>query len=299
MKKTTLASLAALTGYSIFGVSFLASSVALAQASPLVLLAARFLTAFAALNLIVLFARIPMNFRGKPIKLLLLLGIVHPVIYYICENYGIAMTSTSFSGVMLGTIPVFGLLFGRVFLKEPVSLVQFLCAVVSIVGVGLTSAGGEVSFSALGVVLLLSAAVASALFNVISRGVSRHFSPVERTYVMFAFGSVVFPLIALFQNRSDLGAVLVPLSSPSFWAATLFLSLASSVGAFLLLNFANSHIESSRVALFTNCATVISVLLGIFVMGDDFSGAQLAGIALITGSMFVVSLPQVNRTKDE
>lgn len=292
MKKTTLATLAALAGYSIFGVSFMASSVALSQASPLVLLAARFGSAFLALNLIILVWHIPMTFRGKPIKLLLLLGIIHPVFYYICENYGIAMTSTTFSGVLLGTIPVFGLLFGRLFLKESVSLTQFLCAAVSILGVALTSIGGEVSFSVLGAVLLVCASATAALFNVISRNLSVYFSPVERTYVMFAFGSVVFPAIALFQNRNDLSALLLPLSSPSFWAATLFLSLASSVGAFLLLNFANSHISASRVSLFTNCATVISILLGIFVMGDSFSLLQLVGIFLITASMFVVSLPQ-------
>ena len=289
MTKTTLATLACLGGYGIFGVSFLASSVALAQAAPLVVLAVRFLTAFAALNLIVILFRVPMRFRGKPMGRLLLLGIVQPVIYYICENYGIAMTSTSFSGLMLATIPVFGLLTGRVFLGERVTRLQFVCAAVSVVGVGLTSAGGEVSFSPLGAVLLLCAAFTAALFNVISRDTSRHFSPMERTYVMFAFGSVVFPAIALFQNRSDLSVFTAPLTSLSFWAAVLFLSLASSVGAFLLLNFAAGHIESTRVALFTNCSTVISVLLGIFVMGDAFSPIQLAGVVLIVGSMFVVS----------
>ena len=289
MTKTTLATLACLGGYGIFGVSFLASSVALAQTAPLVVLAVRFLTAFAALNLIVILFRIPMRFRGKPIGRLLLLGIVHPVIYYICENYGISMTSTSFSGLMLGTIPVFGLLLGRLFLNESISHLQWACAAVSIVGVGLTSAGGEVSFSPLGAVLLLCAAADAALSNVLSRDTSRHFSPMERTYVMFAFGSVVFPTIALFQNRRDLAALLVPLTSPSFWAAVLFLSLASSLGAFLLLNYAAGHMASSRVSLFTNCSTVISVLLGIFVMGDAFSPVQLAGVVLIVGSMFVVS----------
>ena len=289
MTKTTLATLACLGGYGIFGVSFLASSVALAQAAPLVVLAVRFLTAFAALNLIVILFRIPMRFRGKPIGRLLLLGIVHPVIYYICENYGISMTSTSFSGLMLGTIPVFGLLLGRLFLNESISHLQWACAAVSIVGVGLTSAGGEVSFSPLGAVLLLCAAADAALSNVLSRDTSRHFSPMERTYVMFAFGSVVFPTIALFQNRRDLAALLVTLTSPSFWAAVLFLSLASSLGAFLLLNYAAGHMASSRVSLFTNCSTVISVLLGIFVMGDAFSPVQLAGVVLIVGSMFVVS----------
>ena len=289
MTKTTLATLACLGGYGIFGVSCLASSVALAQAAPLVVLAVRFLTAFAALNLIVILFRIPMRFRGKPIGRLLLLGIVHPVIYYICENYGISMTSTSFSGLMLGTIPVFGLLLGRLFLNESISHLQWACAAVSIVGVGLTSAGGEVSFSPLGAVLLLCAAADAALSNVLSRDTSRHFSPMERTYVMFAFGSVVFPTIALFQNRRDLAALLVTLTSPSFWAAVLFLSLASSVGAFLLLNYAAGHMASSRVSLFTNCSTVISVLLGIFIMGDAFAPLQLVGVLLIIGSMFTVS----------
>lgn len=288
MTQTTRATLASLGGYGIFGISFLASSVALAQAAPLVVLAVRFLTAFAALNLIVVLFRIPMHFRGKPIGRLLLLGIVHPVIYYICENYGISMTSTSFSGLMLATIPVFGLVLGRVFLKESVSRLQCVCAIISVVGVGLTSAGGEVAFSPLGAVLLLCAAADAALSNVLSRDTSRHFSPMERTYVMFAFGSVVFPAIALFQNRYDLGALWVPLTSPSFWAAVLFLSLASSVGAFLLLNYAAGHMESSRVSLFTNCATVISVLLGIFVMGDSFTPVQLVGVALIMGGMFLV-----------
>ena len=202
MTKTTLATLACLGGYGIFGVSFLASSVALAQAAPLVVLAVRFLTAFIALNLIVILFRIPMRFRGKPIGRLLLLGIVHPVIYYICENYGISMTSTSFSGLMLGTIPVFGLLLGRLFLNESISHLQWACAAVSIVGVGLTSAGGEVSFSPLGAVLLLCAAADAALSNVLSRDTSRHFSPMERTYVMFAFGSVVLPTPGRSSNRT-------------------------------------------------------------------------------------------------
>lgn len=290
MKKTTLATLASLGGYGIFGGSFLFSSVALSQASPMVLLSVRFTIAFITLNLIVLIWKIPMTFRGKPIKNLLLLGIVHPVIYYICENYGIAMTSTSFSGVILGTIPVFGLLLGRTLLKEKVTALQFVCAAVSIFGVGLTCVGGEFSFSPLGAVLLLSASAIAALSNVLSRDTARHFSAMERTYIMFAFGSVAFTLIALFQNRSDLSAFTVPLSSSSFWGATIYLAVLSSVGAFLLLNFATSHISSSRVSLFTNCATVISVLLGIFVMGDVFAPVQLVGVGLIVGSMFIVSV---------
>ena len=75
MKPQTLAILAALLGYTIFGFSSLFSTIALEQASPLTLLSIRFLVAFAALNLILWIRKIRFDFRGKPVKMLLLLGL--------------------------------------------------------------------------------------------------------------------------------------------------------------------------------------------------------------------------------
>ena len=193
---------------------------------------------------------------------------------------------------MLGTIPVFGLILGRLILKADITPFQWMCAVGSICGVALTSAGGEVGFSTLGVVLLVCAAVTAALFNVLSTGLSARFSAVERTYVMLALGSTVFPLIALAQNRNDLSVILTPMQSPTFWVAVLYLAGVSSVGAFFLLNFAMSHISIAKSSIFANFSTVISVLAGIFIMGDDFSLAQLVGIVVITLCVFGVSMPQ-------
>ena len=41
--------------------------------------------------------------------------------------------------------------------------------------------------------------------------------------------------------------------------------------------------------IFANFTTVISVLAGIFIMGDHFVPTQLLGIAIITWSVFGVS----------
>ena len=292
MNTKTLAPLAALLGYGIFGFSFLFSKLALNQASPLILLAVRFIVAFALMNLILFVGKIPFSLKGKPVKPLLLLGIIEPVIYFLCENYGISLTTTSFSGIMLGTIPVFGLLFGSLLLKERFTPFQWMCAVGSICGVALTCVGGEVAFSTLGVILLVCAAMTAALFNVISTGISAKFSAVERTYVMLALGCLVFPAVALVENRSDLTALLTPLSSPGFWVAVAYLAGLSSVGAFFLLNFAMSHVSVAISSIFANFSTVISVLAGIFIMGDDFTLPQIAGIVLITLCVAGVSLPQ-------
>ena len=76
MRGTAKATLAGLLGYSIFGFSFLFSKIALETAAPFVLLAARFLLAFLALNLLLLTPSAQLSLRGKPLKLLLLLGLV-------------------------------------------------------------------------------------------------------------------------------------------------------------------------------------------------------------------------------
>lgn len=299
MKQSTLAMLAALGGYAIFGFSFLFSKLALNVTSPFILLAVRFVLAFLVLNLILLSGKTRLNLKEKPLKMLLLLGLLQPILYFLCENFGIAMTSTSFSGIILGMIPVIGLVMGRILLGERCSTFQTVCAVVSIVGVALTSGGGEVSFSPLGIVLLFSAAVINCLYSVVSRSISEQFTPFERTYVMFALGSVAYVLIALVQNRADPSAILAPLRVPQFWISVVYLAVISSVCAFLLLNYAMNHISVAMVSIFANFSTVISVLVGIFVMRDAFSSTQLIGIVIITLSVFGVSIPQkASRSKE-
>ena len=59
--------------------------------------------------------------------------------------------------------------------------------------------------------------------------------------------------------------------------------------AFLLINYAVNHLSAGRTLILSNFSTVISVLAGIFIMGDTFTALQLAGIAIIIFSVFGVS----------
>ena len=289
MKQTKKAILASLIGNSIFGFSFLFSKVALGIVSPFVLLSIRFLTAFLMLNLLCLTGKCKISLRGKPVGLLLLLGLVQPVCYFICETYGISMTSASFSGVMIGLAPVVGLIFGMLFLKEKCTLLQGVCTIFSAIGVGMTTTGGF-GASLGGFLMLLGAVCSAALFAILSRRIAGLFSAVERTYVMFALGSTVFTSIALAQNGWNPAALLTPLTQPTFVIAVLYLAVVSSVCAFLLINYALSHIPAGRALIFSNFTTVISVLAGIFIMKDAFTPMQLRGMAIITASVFGVSI---------
>ncbi len=288
MKKTTLSTLAALAGYSIFGFSFLFSKLALGVATPSLLLAYRFIFAFLILNIILIIRKQKLSLSGKPVIKLLLMGIFQPIIYFICESYGIALTSSSFSGVMIGLAPVAGVVIGALFFSEAVTFRQGIFALLSVIGVAMTTTGGIGEFSLVGFLCLLSAVISAAAFTALSRSISDDFTPFERTYVMFAMGSVVFTAMALFQNEPS--ALFLPLADPAFLLSVIYLALLSSVVAFLLINFAVNHISTGHTLILSNITTAVSVLAGIFILGDRFTLPQLIGIALIVVSVFGISI---------
>ena len=289
MTKSTKATIAALVGYAIFGFSFLFSKIALEVASPSILLALRFGIAFLALNLLLLTGKQKISLKGKPVGILFVMGLIQPVFSFICEANGIALTTASFSGVIIGLLPVIGVIFGAVFLKEKCTVLQIFCTIFSVVGVALTTTGGFGSFSPLGLFYLLCSTSAAAAFTVISRKISVHFSAFERTYVMFALGATAFTLMALLENRGNPSAWLVPLSQPRFWLPVLYLSLFSSVCAFMLINYTVNFLNAGHALILSNFSTVISVLAGVLILKESFTLQQILGVIIIILSVFGVS----------
>lgn len=297
-RQTKLALLATMTGNSIFGFSFMFSRLALAEASPFTMLMYRFILAFAGLNLLALWAAkrrkadkgtsgeddfLRFDLRGKPVMPLLALGVVQPVVYFLCESYGIAMTNASFSGVIIALVPIAALGLGALLLKEIPTRKQVLWSVLSIAGVIVMtlqqSAEGEIQ--PLGVVLLFGAVLSGVMFNIISRGISGQFSPLERTYVMMGVGAIAFTALAVFEQRANPAALLAPMGSASFMLGMAYLSLASSIGAFLLLNYASGHLPVAKMTAFCNLTTVISVFAGVVFLHEPFTAVSLAASAVI------------------
>ena len=285
--KKTLSIIAALCGYGIFGFSFLFSKLALDITAPSVLLAFRFICAFLILNFILIIKKQKLSFRGKPVARLLFMGLLQPIIYFLCESHGIAKTTASFSGVMIGLAPVAGIIVGALFLAERPTVIQLICTLLSVIGVALTTAGGFGEFSLSGFLLLLGAVFSAAAFTATSKSISGDFTPFERTYVMFALGSVFFTAIALCENRPS--ELIRPIASPLFLAAVVYLALFSSVIAFLLINYAVAHLDTGHTLILSNITTVVSVIAGILILGDKFTLVQLIGVVLIILCVFGAS----------
>lgn len=282
--------LMAFTGNAIFGFSFLFSRLALNVAEPSVLLAVRFLVAFLLMTVLQLTGVVRCDLKGKDIRPLLLLGLYQPVVYFICESYGIKLTSSSFAGILIALIPIAGVLFGSIFLKERPTLPQIGFSILSVAGVIVMTVGDGIGgFQWKGLLFLLGAVVSGACFSVQSRKVADRFTAFERTYVMFGLGTVTFIVMAVIQGGARADLWLAPLTSGSFWASILYLSCVSSVGAFLLLNKALDVLDITRSLVFANVTTVISVLAGVILLHEHFSAVQAVGIIMVIIGVYGVN----------
>ncbi len=208
------------------------------------------------------------------------------MLYFPCEQYGLKLTSTSFSGVMIALIPLCSLIYGALFLHEKATPRQVLFSVLSVAGVIVLAvyASGIGSGSVPGFFILLGTVFAGAGYMVASRACADSFSAFERTYVTCLMGAAAFGVLSLLEHRNDLSAVVQPMTHAPFVLAILFLSVMASVLSYIALNRALEVLPVARTAVLINLSTVVSVLTGVLILHEPFGWiSAVASAAILVG----------------
>lgn len=285
-KKEKTGMAAALTANLIFGFSFIFSKLALTAAHPLIILSARFTIAFAVLNALLLTGKIKISLKGKPKTGLLLMSLMQPLLYFIFELYGLSLVSSALSGIIIALVPVGVMLLSGVLLSEKPTVLQWICTAVSVAGVALLSVisndGAQNRLK--GILLLVCAVLCSSVFNILSRREAARFSPFERTYIMFLSAAVGFNALSLaVLKKNYISELLCAAESPSFAVAMLYLAVLSSVAAFMLYNYSTTVLSVVRTSSFSSIITVVTVLAGVLILGENMSPLKylLCGLIII------------------
>ena len=273
----------------IFGMSFMFTKQALESFGTFHLLAFRFTLASLVLSVLALVGVIKVNLKNKPIKELLLLCLFQPIAYFIFETIGVKLTSSSQAGMMIALIPVVVTLMAVPFLKESPNKMQSIFIAVSVLGVlFIIAMSGNLSAkgSLVGILALLGAVLSGGTYNILSRKLSKHFTPVEITFIMMWVGAIFFNGVAIFNSgiQGSLSSYFAGFHSLQAVSAILYLGILSSICAFFMLNYMLSKLTASSSAVFSNLTTVISILAGVFIRHEAFYWYQLAGgIMIILG----------------
>ena len=285
----------------IFGFSFLFTKETLEIMNPIELLAHRFFLATFFLCLLIIFQIIKIRLSWQMCCDLLLVSFFQPLCYFICETYGVQLTSATESGLVIALIPVAVAIFSSIFLKEDVNWKQWLYIVLSVFGViVIVIAQEKVIFGnhLFGILALLLAVLGAAIFNILSRKFSAKYNPIEITTIMIFSGAIFFNMIYLFTTKNvNFYNYFQIFLLPRGIIGLGYLGIISSVGAFFLVNYMLNQMPAAKSVAFVNLTTVVSVLAGILFRGEIFNWWQINGALLIIIGVWGINLTSINNSQ--
>ncbi|MGI6036668.1 MAG: DMT family transporter [Limnochordia bacterium] len=276
--------MAILATVTFWGLSFIASKALLALLSPLQIMVIRF--AIAAIFMLVVTGKnlpLPQWEDGLQILLASLLAIP---IYFFLENTGLQYTTASNASILIATIPVLNLLFGALVAKERIHPGQWVGVSLSLLGVYVLIRG-DLSLAPAtmrGNLMVLGAALSWVLYTQRAAPLLKKYGSVALNTYQLVLGSLSLVPLFLFEGRGW------PPGETWIWLNLLYLGVLCSAVAYFCYLFALEHLGPATTTTFINLVPVVSVLGGVFILGEGLTPSRLLGGSIVVAGVVLVSL---------
>ncbi len=279
-----------------WGLNFAAIKVPLAVMPPLVVNAARF-----ALSAAVLGAIHAVQCRARGVSMfatfragawqVIGLGLLGQVVYQLGFILGLDRTTAGLAAILIAASPLVTAAAGHAFGIDRLKKLGWVGFAVSLAGVAVVilskpaASSGHADADALGVALLLGAAVAWGLSTVWSRTLLGR----GATAVGLSFWGVLIavPVLAALA-LPDLAAVEWAAVGWKAWAAIVYSGVLSTGVAYWLWYDAVLRVGPARAAAFSNLTPFVGVAAGVAFLGEPFVPLQVVGGALVIAGLVVM-----------
>lgn len=273
----------ALVLLSAIGFSSIAIFAKLAYAagiSPTMLLALRFGLAVVLLAPLVWLRglRLP---RGRSLAGFALMGALYTAQ---AQSYFTALmyASSGLVGLLLYVYPVLVTVLAVAFGWEKLDRRTLILLVVAITGMAITL-GGNLQGQPLGIMLGLLAAGVYAVYIVIGGRLTANTDPLAATLVIMAAAALANGAFAV------IGGTALP-HTVEAWLAIGAIALFSTVIAIAAFLIGIKYIGAAQASIISTLEPVITLCLGVAVLGESVSGGQLIGGTLVLGAVVMLAL---------
>lgn len=294
--------LAALAFTLITGLSFIFGKVALAVAHPLDLLAFRFTASFLGILSLFFFKKVHFRYTLKQILKILPLALFYPLLFFTFQTFGLEAASAIEASILSASIPIFTLLMATFFLKERASLLQIISIIASVAGVIYITLmkGASLEIRSLkGIIFILLSTLSFAGYSVLARILTKEFSSLELTTIMVVISFLCFNILVVGKHlvSGTLHQFLLPLKDYKFVISVLYLGLLSTMGTSFLTNLVLSHLEASKMSVFSNLGTIITVIASVVFLKEELYYYHIIGSLLIIGGVLGTNFLDKKRAK--
>jgi drug/metabolite transporter (DMT)-like permease len=206
---------------------------------------------------------------------------------------GLLFISAQFERLILFTYPAFVVLFGALFFAQPIRVRTLFGIAISYAGLALifatrlTALGADV---AKGAGLVLAAAVAFALYQLLAKGVIGRMGP--RLFTCIAMSGAAAVAIAQFVLTQPLASLIV---SEKVLFYGVLLALGATVLPSFLLNTALGRISAQANATIGTLSPVATIVLAVIILGEHFGLVDAAGTVLVLAGVGWFTLAERRR----
>jgi drug/metabolite transporter (DMT)-like permease len=265
--------------------SFIVLKIAFQRFDPMVVIFGRMFVA--SICFLLVFKNLKrIDYRPGDWKLLAFMGICEPGFYFIFEALALTYTDASQAGMICALLPLMVAVAARMTLNEPLTRRTVAGFSLAIAGAVVLSSVAEATETAshpmLGNFLEFMAMICACGYMIAFKKLSFRYNPWFLTMVQAFIGSLFyFPL--LFLPSTELPVSLDPVGV----SAVLYLGVFVTIGAYGMYNYGMSKIPAGQASSFINLIPVITLVLGLVLLGERLNWMQYAASALVVAGVYV------------
>ena len=274
-----------------WGVSFIATKIAVQQVAPAVVVFLRFAIG-AVIMLAILLARRQLTLPTfKEGVYYALLGFIGISFHQWLQSTGLVTAQASTTSWIVSTSPVFIALLGWFFLKEKLGLNTIFGIMLASLGVLLVVSKGSLSslisgnFGTTGDLLVLISAPNWAIFSVLSRSALKDKAALFVLFYVILFGWL-FTSIPFVATH---GWLEIAHLNTTGWLAVAFLGIGCTALAYIFWYDGLQAIPASRAGVFLYIEPLISLVVAAVLLGETITLVALLGGGLILAGVWLVN----------
>lgn len=274
-----------------WGISFIATKVALADISPITVVWMRFGMGVIILGIAVgtrkQFALPKRNEWGY----FMLLGFVGITFHQWLQSTALQTSRASTTAWIVATTPVFMALLGRMALKEKLNWVQTCGIGLATLGVLLVVSNGDPraislnQFGAPGDILVLISSVNWAVFSALSRHGLKSHPAARMMYYVMTFGWL-FTSIQFFAGP---GLLEIPRLTIDGWVGVVFLGVFCTGLAYIAWYDALQVLPTGQLGAFLFLEPPVAVIVAAIILAEPITWAAMLGGVTILGGVWIVN----------
>ncbi len=270
-----------------WGLSFVATKMALQYLTPVEIIALRLLLGAPVLYLIVLFNKIDIKFKPADYLLILTASFILGL-HFLIQAIGLQYTSATNTAWLVATIPVFIAILSALFLKEKLSTPKIGGIALATFGVILLVSEGKLAslgwLHSVGDWIILSSSITWGTYTILTRNITRTYNPlavslsilIVPTLLLNAYSAYTTPITKILDLPANIIIALIFLGvfclglAHWFWLEGLSRKGATEVGVYIFIE------------------PVVTTIAAIPILNEQLTIFTILGAILIIGGVYIV-----------